>query len=98
MIWWALLYPAGNIVAGKPRVIQRTHGVSCTHESPSRARSSSRLASAHGRTGILPSGGSTTIDRRRALVGLSWSVQCAGGLTPAVAGAAVGAGCATGAS
>src|SRR5687767_16002116 len=32
-------------------------------------------------TGTRPSGGSTTIDVRFGLIGLSWSAQCAGGLT-----------------
>src|SRR6185503_11246696 len=32
-------------------------------------------------TGTRPSGGSTTIDVRFALTGLSWSAQCAGGFT-----------------
>jgi hypothetical protein len=44
------------------------------------AKLSSRLASAAGRIGTIPSGGSTTIERRLALTGLSKSAQCSGGL------------------
>ena len=42
-------------------------------------------------TGTFPSGGSTTIDARRAGIGLSWSAQFGAGPTPAGAAGCCGA-------
>src|SRR6188768_1850780 len=61
--------------------MQRTHGVSCSGASPTRARWKSRVSSADGSSGTTPVGGSTTIALRALLFGLSLSAQCSGGFT-----------------
>ena len=65
--------------------MQRTHGVSCSGASGMCSRSKSRLSSAHFITGTRPSGGSTTIDRRRALIWWLWSANSDAGPTLAAA-------------
>ena len=54
---------------GTPRVMQRSHGVWFIQESVRLTRLLFRMATAASVTGILPLGGSTTMDRRRAFRG-----------------------------